>query len=143
MTARHSPPVTPGAVSPLVPGSPGAGMTAPLWRWARKGAVTVAGMIMLAGGTVMLVLPGPGVAVILAGLALLSTEYGWAARILAQIRQHVSRLGSPLWERWRSRRSGRYGDVPAFRPGVRSLVAQPARESRAARSRRAASSATG
>jgi uncharacterized protein (TIGR02611 family) len=101
-------------------------MTAPLSRWVRKGAVTVAGMIMLAGGTIMLVLPGPGVAVILAGLALLSTEYGWAARILARIRQHVSRIGSPLWERWRNRR-----------------VAQAARESRAARSRLTASSAAG
>jgi uncharacterized protein (TIGR02611 family) len=126
MTARHLLPMTPGAVSPFVPGSPGAGMTALMWRWVRKGAVTVVGMIMLAGGTVMLVLPGPGVAVILAGLALLGTEYGWAARILAHIRQYVSRIGGPVWERWRSRR-----------------VAQEARESRAARSRLAASSATG
>lgn len=79
-------------------------MTAPLWRWARKGVVTVAGITLLAGGTVMLVLPGPGVAVILAGLALLATEHDWAARLLAHIRQHAARLGSPLREWWRSRR---------------------------------------
>jgi uncharacterized protein (TIGR02611 family) len=36
---------------------------------------------------VMLVTPGPGLAAILGGLALLATEFAWARRILAWVRQ--------------------------------------------------------
>jgi Putative transmembrane protein (PGPGW) len=84
-------------------------MTASLWRCARRGGITVAGLSMLAGGAVMLVLPGPGVAVILLGLAVLASEYAWAARLLARLRQHAARLGGPLRERWlRTRRPKGY-----------------------------------
>jgi hypothetical protein len=79
-------------------------MTAPLWRWARKSGVTVAGFAMLAGGAVMLVLPGPGLAVIALGLAVLSSEYAWAARLLAVTRQFAVRIGSQLRFRWRGGR---------------------------------------
>ena len=71
-------------------------MTAPLRRWARKGGITAAGLVLLAGGAVMLVLPGPGLAVILLGLAVLATEYDWAARLLAEARRRASRMASPL-----------------------------------------------
>jgi uncharacterized protein (TIGR02611 family) len=75
-----------------------------LKRWARKGGITAAGIGMLAGGAVMLVLPGPGLAVILLGLAVLATEYDWAARLLAGLRQRASRMASPLAERLRRKR---------------------------------------
>jgi hypothetical protein len=52
----------------------------------------------------MLVLPGPGLAVILLGLAVLATEYDWAARLLAGLRQRASRMAKPLAERVRRRR---------------------------------------
>jgi uncharacterized protein (TIGR02611 family) len=81
-------------------------MTTPLLRWARKGGITVAGLGILAAGVVMLVLPGPGLAVILLGLAVLATEYGWAARLLAGARQRASRMASPLAGRLRCRRGG-------------------------------------
>ncbi len=79
-------------------------MAIPLLRWARKGGITVVGISMLAGGVVMLVLPGPGVAVILLGLAVLATEYDWAARLFAGLRQHASRMASPLADRVRARK---------------------------------------
>ncbi len=79
-------------------------MTTPLLRWARKGGITVAGLGMLAGGVVMLVLPGPGLAVIVLGLAVLATEYAWAARLLAVARQRASRMASPLADWLRHRR---------------------------------------
>jgi uncharacterized protein (TIGR02611 family) len=79
-------------------------MTTPLLRWARKGGITVAGLGMLAGGVVMLVLPGPGLAVIVFGLAVLATEYAWAGRLLAVARQRASRMASPLAARLRRRR---------------------------------------
>ena len=61
----------------------------------------VAGLGMLAGGVVMLVLPGPGLAVIVLGLAVLATEYAWAGRLLAVARQRASRMASPLANRLR------------------------------------------
>jgi uncharacterized protein (TIGR02611 family) len=79
-------------------------MAIPLLRWARKGGVTVVGTSMLAGGVVMLVLPGPGLAVILLGLAVLAAEYDWAARLFAGLRQRTSRMASPLADRLRVRR---------------------------------------
>jgi uncharacterized protein (TIGR02611 family) len=79
-------------------------MTIPSLRWARRGAITVAGISMLAGGMVMLVLPGPGLAVILLGLAVLAAEDDWAARLLARIRQRASGMASPLAGRRRRTR---------------------------------------
>jgi len=48
----------------------------------RRLAVSVAGLVLLALGLVMMVLPGPGILFILAGLAVLATEYVWAQRML-------------------------------------------------------------
>jgi uncharacterized protein (TIGR02611 family) len=73
-------------------------------RWARKGGITVAGIGLLAGGAAMLVLPGPGLAVIVLGLAVLATEYDWAARLLAGLRQRAARMTSPVAARIRRRR---------------------------------------
>jgi hypothetical protein len=40
------------------------------------------GGVLVLAGLAMLVLPGPGVVVILAGLAVLATEFVWARRVL-------------------------------------------------------------
>jgi uncharacterized protein (TIGR02611 family) len=45
-------------------------------------AVSVAGLVLLLLGLVMMVLPGPGVLFVIAGLAVLATEYVWAQRML-------------------------------------------------------------
>ena len=45
-------------------------------------AVTAGGLVLLAAGLAMMVLPGPGILVIVAGLAVLATEYVWAQRML-------------------------------------------------------------
>jgi len=45
-------------------------------------AVSVIGIVLLLVGLVMMVLPGPGILVIIAGLAVLATEYVWAQRAL-------------------------------------------------------------
>jgi hypothetical protein len=79
-------------------------MAIPLLRWARKGAITAIGTGMLAGGVAMLVLPGPGLAVIALGLALLATEYSWAAHLFAGLRQRASRATGPLAGRLRGTR---------------------------------------
>jgi uncharacterized protein (TIGR02611 family) len=48
----------------------------------KKSAVTILGAALLAVGLAMMVLPGPGILVIVAGLAVLATEYMWARSLL-------------------------------------------------------------
>jgi uncharacterized protein (TIGR02611 family) len=53
----------------------------------RRIAVSVAGFALVVVGLAMLVLPGPGLLLILAGLAILATEYVWAQRALNYARR--------------------------------------------------------
>lgn len=59
-------------------------------RSARRVAVTVVGFGMVALGLAMLVLPGPGIVVVVAGFAVLAIEYVWAATAL----ERAKALGS-------------------------------------------------
>ncbi|MCU1376561.1 MAG: hypothetical protein JWO68_3847 [Actinomycetia bacterium] len=52
------------------------------WRSSKRIAVSVVGGVLVVGGLAMLVLPGPGLLVIVAGFAVLGTEYAWAAAAL-------------------------------------------------------------
>ncbi len=56
-------------------------------RMLRRFAVTVVGAAVLAGGVALMVLPGPGLLVVVVGLAVLATEYVWARRLLKRARQ--------------------------------------------------------
>jgi uncharacterized protein (TIGR02611 family) len=56
----------------IPPGGRGAG------RLIKRIVVTTVGTALICVGVVLLVLPGPGILMILAGLAVLSTEYDWA-----------------------------------------------------------------
>ncbi len=51
-------------------------------RSGKRIAVTVVGFAVLVAGIVMMVTPGPGVLVIVAGLAILASEWAWAERAL-------------------------------------------------------------
>ena len=51
-------------------------------RNSKRVAVTVAGFVVVLAGAAMLILPGPGIIVIIGGLAILATEYVWAQRLL-------------------------------------------------------------
>lgn len=53
-----------------------------VWRRVRLVAVTVVGAFLVVAGLAMIVLPGPGLLVLIAGLAVLATEYAWARRHL-------------------------------------------------------------
>jgi uncharacterized protein (TIGR02611 family) len=66
---------------------------APTWTTsARKALAVTAGTVLLAVGLALLVLPGPGVPLILAGLGILSVHYRWARRLRARIARDVQRL---------------------------------------------------
>jgi hypothetical protein len=53
----------------------------------RNIARTVAGWVLVVLGVAALILPGPGLLLLLAGLVLLSQEYEWAARRVEPVRR--------------------------------------------------------
>ena len=59
-----------------------------------KLVVTTVGVLVLLAGVVMMVTPGPGIAGIALGLAILATEYDWAHRWVEKAREkaHEARL---------------------------------------------------
>jgi putative transmembrane protein PGPGW len=58
-------------------------------RSGKRIAVTIAGGVVILVGIAMLVLPGPGLLVIIAGLAILATEYVWAERLLRMAKERA------------------------------------------------------
>ena len=57
---------------------------------ARRIAVTIVGVTILAIGLIMIVAPGPAVVVIPIGLTILGLEFAWARHWLKRIRQGIS-----------------------------------------------------
>jgi uncharacterized protein (TIGR02611 family) len=56
-------------------------------RSGKRIAITIVGFAVLIAGVIMMVTPGPGVVAILAGLAILASEYAWAERALDKAKQ--------------------------------------------------------
>ncbi len=75
-------------------------------RQAKRVGVGVAGTSVLGAGVAMLVLPGPGLVVIVAGLAILATEFAWAERRLDQAKAKVAAAADAARGagRWRRRK---------------------------------------
>jgi len=68
---------------------------------ARRILITVAGVALCVAGIGLLILPGPGLLLLLAGLVLLANEYPWARRMTAPVRRQAIRsaeqsVASPL-----------------------------------------------
>jgi Putative transmembrane protein (PGPGW) len=60
----------------------------------RKAAVTVVGWLLLILGAAALVLPGPGLLLMLCGLVVLSRDYAWAARRTSPVRRRAMQAAS-------------------------------------------------
>ena len=76
-------------------------------RTVRRAFILVAGATLLLVGALMLVLPGPGIVVIILGLTVLATEYLWARVWLARARKTARELADDvrgIVERTRRRR---------------------------------------
>lgn len=70
----------------------------------KKFFVALIGGTVVVIGVLMIVLPGPAIAVIPAGLAILATEFLWAKRALRQCKVVVYRAkrnGGHWWSRFR------------------------------------------
>jgi uncharacterized protein (TIGR02611 family) len=67
-----------------------------MWRatlhQARRIVVLLLGVTLILFGAVLLVMPGPGWLVILAGLAVLALEFVWAQRLLKRIKRKGQEL---------------------------------------------------
>ncbi len=67
-------------------------------RTVRRAFILVAGSTLLLIGALMLVLPGPGILVIILGLTVLATEYLWARAWLARARNTARELADDVRE---------------------------------------------
>ncbi|MCU1499800.1 MAG: hypothetical protein JWM47_3753 [Acidimicrobiales bacterium] len=66
----------------------------------RRVGTIIVGFIVLFGGIAMMILPGPGILGVIAGLAILSQELAWAERLLEYVkkRARVEELkAQPKW----------------------------------------------
>ena len=58
-------------------------------RHARRTAVFIAGWAVVLAGVSMLILPGPGLLVVVAGLSILAVEFAWARRMRDQAKERL------------------------------------------------------
>ena len=58
--------------------------------------VATVGVTLLVVGLIFMVLPGPGIPLIIAGLAILATEFAWAEVLLNRTKHHVNRAVSKV-----------------------------------------------
>ena len=68
----------------------------------RKTLLTLLGWVLVLVGVVALILPGPGLLLLLAGLVVLSQEYEWAERRVEPVKRQafkVAKLGVSTWPR--------------------------------------------
>jgi len=59
---------------------------------AKRLIVTVIGFTILAAGVAMIVLPGPAIIVVPVGLAILSTEFIWARKMLVTLKERIESM---------------------------------------------------
>jgi uncharacterized protein (TIGR02611 family) len=64
-----------------------------IWRSTKRIVVFVVGVALVAVGLAMLVLPGPGLLVIILGLIVLATEFVWAEVMLDKARARAKQAG--------------------------------------------------
>lgn len=84
------------------------------YKLARRIVIAVIGGTILLGGVIMLITPGPGLLIILLGLAILAVEFAWARLWLKKVRHSVTPEGRQalhghyrqLRERWFGRGGG-------------------------------------
>ncbi|TDC86511.1 TIGR02611 family protein, partial [Actinomadura sp. 7K507] len=76
-------------------------LTNTIWR---AGVFTVGSLVLL-GGLIMLVTPGPGLVGIVVGLAILATEFAWAQRALHRAKDAADRAKEKAFDPRKRRRN--------------------------------------
>lgn len=67
---------------------------------AKRIVLEVVGWVLIVAGLVALVLPGPGLLMLFAGLVILSQQYEWAERRLAPVERTAKRAAAEGVENW-------------------------------------------
>ena len=62
----------------------------------KKTIILIIGGTIIFFGVLLLVLPGPGILVIIAGLAVLATEFAFAEKALSKIKKSVKKVGEKM-----------------------------------------------
>lgn len=65
-------------------------------KYARKIVIATVGASLLVIGVILIILPGPGLLLILAGLLVLSVEFAWAERHVHKVRSKVETTKAKL-----------------------------------------------
>jgi uncharacterized protein (TIGR02611 family) len=61
-----------------------------------RAAVALAGFVVVLAGLAMIPLPGPGLLIVAAGLAILALEFAWAERLLERTIEQVDAAGDKV-----------------------------------------------
>jgi len=69
-----------------------------MWRL-KRGIILIIGGTLVLFGILLLVLPGPGLLVIIAGLAVLATEFAFAEKALSKVKKSVKKVGEKVKRR--------------------------------------------
>ena len=75
------------------------------YRIARRIAISIVGFTVLAIGIAMIVLPGPAIVVIPAGLAILGLEFAWARRWLTTVKEKAEAVAKTVTKSGNSTKS--------------------------------------
>jgi len=59
---------------------------------ARQVVIAVVGSAVVLAGVAMILLPGPAIVIVPAGLAILATEFIWARRLLSRMKRQTRRM---------------------------------------------------
>jgi hypothetical protein len=92
-----------------------------IWRSTKRAVVLVVGVALLVVGFIMIVTPGPGILFLVAGLAVLATEFAWAEHLLSKARNQAEKAGQAG-----QRLPGVSQATGAVKTGWRKLRRQPA-----------------
>jgi hypothetical protein len=65
-------------------------------RWV---GVAAGGGACIVAGLVLLVLPGPGIPLLIVGLVILATEFAWAESLLRRVKKHGTTIASTVSDR--------------------------------------------
>jgi len=74
-------------------------------RSSKRVAVAVVGAALVLAGLAMFVLPGPGILVVILGLAVLATEFVWAERLLDKAKEQATKAKAGVGSRLRRGRT--------------------------------------
>ncbi len=68
--------------------------------WVKVGS-TVAGIVLIAAGALLLVIPGPGIPVVAIGAALIAQQFRWAATFLDRTELFLRKQWASLRKLWK------------------------------------------